>query len=63
MIFVICKTFPEYETLMLNGIAPLVKEINKQYDEKSDKRNSLYLKELRNLQRMREAKIKYCESH
>lgn len=58
----ICKTFPEYETLMLNGIEPLVKEINKQYEEKVDKRNSLYLKELRNLQRMREAKEKYCKT-
>ncbi len=51
----ICKTFPEYEELVVNKLEPLTKQINDMYGEKSDIQRSLYLKELRLLQRKREA--------
>jgi hypothetical protein len=58
----ICKTFPEYEELVIKQLEPLTKQLNDMYGEKVDKKKLLYLKELRLLQRIREAKENYSKT-
>lgn len=59
----ICQSFPEYKPLVIDQLQPLIKKTNEMYYEKAERSKSLYLKELALLQRMREAKIKYCKTH
>jgi len=58
----ICQTFPEYQTIMLDKLLPIVERINRMYCDKINANQRVYLNHLQFLNKGRNAKISFAKS-